>query len=440
MPDEVAGRAVAGRGADEITGYSRTRLPCPAPAFDAGEAHGFDMVLADRFIDRLAALDAHAVLDHRIGERIGAGIAAQIDDGCDLDARLQQIERQFIAMIVRRGDHAACSRSDRIEAHEPLRGRGQHDARQVVVPEHHRLLERAGRQDHMTRADLMQAISPDHRQPVVGEGACAGRRGHDLDIGTRLDPGDQLLAHPPGLPAASPETRIGERPAKNRPFVHQQHIETVTPRFECRRHAGRAAADHHDVVKTIGLVVIAGRRVPVDLAEPGHRPDARLPMLPGALRPEERAVVEADRHEPPDLVQPGMVVLLERAPVVLPHDLESRRDRMAVCQRVRFVRELHQAIGVLTCHGEDAARTVIFEGARQHPLPRRRQCRRDHIPLEAAIGAPLEGKGDGLRAIDQQPEPRPQAATGRSVHLPRFREKRRCSAGSGHRPHAGWEV
>ena len=91
---------------------------------------------------------------------------------------------------------------------------------------------------------------------------------------------------------------------------------------------------------------------------------------------------------------------------------------MTIGKHVRLVGKLHQRVGILPRHGQDAARPMIFERTRQHPLTFRRQRRSDHVPLITTIGPALERKPNRLRPIDQQPKPLPQPpAAGRGGDL-----------------------
>ena len=79
----------------------------------------------------------------------GAGVSvAQLDDRRNLDAGIEQVERHLVAVLVGARDHGAPTRRHALQPHQPLRRRASMIAGQVVVAEHHRLLERAGGDDH----------------------------------------------------------------------------------------------------------------------------------------------------------------------------------------------------------------------------------------------------------------------------------------------------
>ena len=82
------------------------------------------------------------------------GLAAQIGDQLDADARLLQVERGAVGAVVRGRDDDAVADLGAILAAVAPRGIGEHHGRAVVVREDERTLDRAGRQHHLTRAHL----------------------------------------------------------------------------------------------------------------------------------------------------------------------------------------------------------------------------------------------------------------------------------------------
>ena len=81
-------------------------------------------------------------------------LAAQIGDQRDIDARRFQVERGAIGCIMRRRDDDALADLDAILNAIAPRGVGEHHARAIVIREHQRALDRAGRQHHLARAHL----------------------------------------------------------------------------------------------------------------------------------------------------------------------------------------------------------------------------------------------------------------------------------------------
>ena len=76
--------------------------------------------------------------------------------------------------------HGGVHGLDRVAVDQALRRRCQHDARQIVVAEHRRLLEDAGRDDHGACPHLGHAPCVDQRNPVVG--VVAGGIGAGADL------------------------------------------------------------------------------------------------------------------------------------------------------------------------------------------------------------------------------------------------------------------
>ena len=105
----------------------------PGPLALGTASHGAD-----------AGVDRHPAGDQRVAHRGAPGLHTQVDHGRHLDARIEEVERRAVALVVHRGDDRAAAGLHAIELDQALRGRGQHDPRQVVVAEDQRLLERAG--------------------------------------------------------------------------------------------------------------------------------------------------------------------------------------------------------------------------------------------------------------------------------------------------------
>ena len=81
-------------------------------------------------------------------------VRAQVGDERDVDARLLEVEGGAIGAVVRRRDDHALADLDAILAAIAPRGLGEHHARAVVIREHQRALDRAGRQHDLARAHL----------------------------------------------------------------------------------------------------------------------------------------------------------------------------------------------------------------------------------------------------------------------------------------------
>ena len=100
-----------------------------------------------------------------------AGLGPQIGDQRDVDAGRLQIERGAVGAVVRGRDDDALADLDAVAVAVTPRGVGEHDARPVVVREDERALDRAGREHHLARAHLPQALA---RQVGIGDARSVG--------------------------------------------------------------------------------------------------------------------------------------------------------------------------------------------------------------------------------------------------------------------------
>ena len=113
------------------------------------------------------------------------------------------------------------------------------------------------------------------------------------------------------------------------------------------------------------LVVMAVMRFRVERTQPRQRADRPLEQAPGAMRAEESLVVEADGQELGEQADRREPVEVQRTPAVDRGDGKSRRDLAPVAANIRLGADLHQGIGIVPGHRQDAARPVIFERSRE---------------------------------------------------------------------------
>ena len=150
-------------------------------------------------------------------------------------------------------------------------------------------------------------------------------------------------------------------------------------------------ATSHQAVR---LVEIAVMRLLVHAAEAGAAADDRLPEFPGALRPEEGLVVEADGQEFCEMRRSARRDRWSRLPSKSsgPRRAGPSVIGKAIGEHVRLVGKLHQRVGVLPGHGEHAARSAIFEGAGENPAVVRRERARDRVAGKAGKDLAVEGE------------------------------------------------
>ena len=126
--------------------------------------------------------------DHRVvGEHGKLGrerplLATQVGDGRDLDAGGTQVAGCGETAVGGRHDDGSRAGRHRVARQEGQRAAREHDPRAVVVGEDQRLLDRAGREDQLPRAHLVQRVALPDRDEAV-EAAERGGAAEDLDAG-----------------------------------------------------------------------------------------------------------------------------------------------------------------------------------------------------------------------------------------------------------------
>ena len=144
MAGELAQRRVADRGDEQVAADGQGLARGLALASDAVDQHRFQSWpgTAGQSLDHGPAMtDGEAALR---GAGAARRVLSEIDHLGDGYTRIDQVERGLVALLVG-GDHdGSAAGADAPEAKEPLCRGGEHDPGQVVVAEHHRLLDRAG--------------------------------------------------------------------------------------------------------------------------------------------------------------------------------------------------------------------------------------------------------------------------------------------------------
>ncbi len=333
-------------------------------------ARGDDEVAADL----LAVEDepSHAALPAPCDELARTRVA-HVENLDDVDPDLGELVGDRERLVVRAENDRSLARLDREVADEPAHAVGEHHADEVVPGKHERLLGRARRDDDPLRAEAVEdRAGVDRHETALPDPERARRREH-------LDPGEREIA-------------------LARVLVDEDDARTRLRRVERRGAPGLAAADDEHARPAV-LRVVAARvsGVRIELPEPGSAAQELLVQRPGGARPDERAVVEADRRErTADLVRHGHEVEVERPADVLPLDDGALADRLGADADVRDAVDGHLAVRAVTRAAEKPARTVVLEGAREHPLARREGGGRDRVALEARHLPPGERERDGL--------------------------------------------
>ena len=207
------------------------------------------------------------------------GVAPRVGHGQHVDAAVGQVERGLEALVARRQHHRLLPRHQPELVDQPPRPAGQHDAGQVVVAEHQRLLDRAGGDHQLGRAEAMhRAALVDRHQQALVDAAGVGRL-QDLDAG-RVHPLDQRRQ---AAVAARPAP--GQVAAQRKALLDQRHVPALLGRLGGRLQTGLAAADHQHVDVAVHLVEALGAAMARDRACRGRRRFAgssRRAARPGA--------------------------------------------------------------------------------------------------------------------------------------------------------------
>ena len=236
-------------------------------------------------------LEAGQVLDAGVLDGAAVGVAPRVGHGQHVHAAVGQVERGRQPLVARRQHNGLLPRHQPELVHQPPCSAGQHHARQVVVAEHQRLLDRAGGDHQLGRAEAVHgATLVDRHQQALVDAAGVGRL-QDLDAGG-VHPVDQRCQ---ASVAARPAP--GQLSAQREALLDQRNVLALLGRLGGRLQPGLAAADHQHVDVAVHLVEALGAAmVGVELAEAGCVAQDLFVERPGPARVDEGLVVEADLH------------------------------------------------------------------------------------------------------------------------------------------------
>ena len=386
----------------DAPGQRRVR-DCPGGRDELDRPDMSAAVGCDRTANPLRPHRRYALGTDRVGPFARGTPPAQVQHGLHLDAGIGEIEGGAVTVRVGGDHHGATPRAHAVEPEQPLRRRRHHDPRQVVVGEHQRLFDRARCHHHLIGAQFQQSPPGDNDgQQVVGEQARTD--GVRMERDSRFDRlhfgGKPRRARHAGL-ACGVEPRMVEGAAEQRLSLDQRHATAGTRGLDRCGGAGCARADHRHIGMGVRGVVVARRRPFVDPAQAGIAAQATFPEVPGAARPVERAVIEADGQEPGNFLDPVQTVGVQAAAVMLAFDTQPVGNRSDVGRDVGFVGELHQGIGVVAAHAEHTAWPVILERAADQPDIVGGKRAGDRVTAVALVTAILEGEGDRPVAVQQ---------------------------------------
>ena len=370
--------------------------------------------------DAVALEDVDAELARRIVPRrqgtAGAGIAqdhARPGGG--------QVGRCAIGPVVAGQDQHALAGTDRIAVQVGLSRGGRHHARQVVVTEHQRAFDRAGREHHVARPDLVHTLARQQRIACGGDDMVLqqfhrldqvpvvhGERGGAWEarhVSQRVQLGQAALYPRIGRTLVQHGVMVGQQPAAHLGLLVDQHHAQPGPGRDQRRPdaAGAAANDQH--VRMVVQVVVEFRiRIDRRTSIAGRAADDVLVQRPHLRRCHEGLVIEAGRHEARGAAHDALDVDVQRGPAGRGKRIHALVQldlrRLQVRHRARSAFELDQRIRFLGAVADDAARTAVLEAAADHAHAVGQQGGRQRVARVALVGLAVEREIDGLVAPD----------------------------------------
>ncbi len=354
-------------------------------------------------------------------------LAAQIGDQRDIDACSFQVERGAIGPVMRRRDDHALADLHAVLTAIASRGVGEHYARAVVIREHQRTLDRAGRQHHLARANLPQALA---RQVGIGDEVGFGdalvegdevlgviaerlRARHQAQVGQLSKRSDRLrqpIARAHGL-----DSGLGlgeERAARDRVLVADDNPRAACARGQRRRQTRRSGADDQDVAMSESPLIAVGIGLARSDPETRGAADRRLidtcprPVLAEQVRTHERLVVEAGAEQRRQEIADRADVECKRRPAVLARsaepvvELDLGRAQVG-CEPAGPAGEADERVRLLRAGAEDPARPVILVRAPNQMNAVGEKRGGERIPGAAFVSDPIEREGEGPRAVDR---------------------------------------
>jgi hypothetical protein len=330
-----------------------------------------------------------------------------------------QVERRAVSAVVVGEHHGARSQANAMTRGVARHGRGQHHARAVVVGEHQRALDGTRSQNHLARPHAPHTLAhrPALRQrQVIGEAlrdreevavvvAEDGAAREEPHVGHRGELHERLLQPLRRRDAVEHAMRVAEqRAAQLGLLVRHDHALARAAGLERGLQAGTPATGHQHVAPGIVLRVSIGVGEVRCAAESRRLADEVLVLLPQALRPHERLVVEARRHEAGEEAGDRHEVELRGGPAV-----HARGDEALVQLHLGRARvrdgagaslQLHDRVGLFHAAGDDAARAVVLPAAREERDPVGEQRRGERVARMALVRLAVEGEAQCAGAID----------------------------------------
>ncbi len=166
--------------------------------------------------------------------------------------------------------------------------------------------------------------------------------------------------------------------------INQDHVSSRIGRQAGGVQAGDACPDHQHIAEQMLLRSFPRCRLGVDPAQPRNLAKPGIPLVPGAPRPVERAVVETHRQPSREPLDHGAQVKAQAAKRVLGADAHAGLERLVIGADIAGPRQLHQSVRLGTGQGHQSARAMIFERPAEQVLAVGGQRAGDGVAFQGA--------------------------------------------------------
>ena len=367
---------------------------------------------AKRFHDERLRADLDPLCAQPFRE-VGRRLRAAVEQERDRRSRGHEVEGREVGGIVVGREHDVAPRRDREAVHILAHGACEHHARQVVLLEQERLLDRAGREQRLFRVDAPVALP--HRPRIVAEVEALNEPGMPVIVeaeGGRLRQQREVArrgelaedAREPDGDGRVVDERVGGEKAATalEVLLREDHGEAGARGDLSREQARRPAADDEQVAMRIDGVVARGVALPRRYRNAGCAPNPLLVEIPG--RPLKGLVVKPGVPERRRPVDHAAQIEADARPGILRAHFEpfANRDHRRARRGLEFraAAERDERIRLLGADREHAARPVELHSAADDRDVVGEQRGSDGVAGERRQPAAVPAEVDGLRAVD----------------------------------------
>ena len=276
------------------------------------------------------------------------------------------------------------SQREAVDSHEARRSARQPDSRKIAVRKDRVALDRSGRDDDPGRMHEVQSVLTAHRdkRPLVD----SDRNGALEDLYSLAT----AKLRREGLDALP--RRAGRKLLADNSLVDDDDRLAFLGSGESRRKACDAAACHEYVRMMVADLAVATGQVERCSPSAGNSSHDALRLRPGARRPDERLVVEADGQQPPQVPQDCERIAVGRGPSVLANDPLGAGRRGHAGSHAGLAVYGQEAIRAVAGQTVEPAGTVVLERPRKDPHATPVKRRGEGIPRHRSHRASLEEK------------------------------------------------